>query len=88
MTRPPKGALRPKTAVPFKEANLLDARLVSLADELAELLRFASDLDHDHPGRQLRQVVRYLTQAHAAVDAARPIARQLWNDAAAAEVSR
>jgi len=86
MTTPTAGAIRPESALPTHQADLLDARLNYLADELLELQHFAADLtEHQAANQRLRRVARLVARAAGLLDQAKPLARQLWNEAAVAE---
>lgn len=85
MTTRTAGAIRPES-VPFVEADVLDSRLNHLAEELRGLQCFAADLTNDHAAdRRLRRVARLVARAAAVLDQAKPLARELWNEAHRAE---
>ncbi|RYU62910.1 hypothetical protein EWI61_00095 [Methylolobus aquaticus] len=86
MTTPTPGAIRPNSALPFSEARLLDSRLNYLAAELLDLQRFTADLtEHQAADQRLRGVARLVARATSLLDQAKPLARQLWNEAHSAE---
>lgn len=86
MNTDPKGANRLKLTLPLILADDLDNRVLRLAEDLEDLLALVDDLSFRHrKERRLRHIQSHLKVAAGRLRRVKPYARQLWNEANAAD---
>lgn len=86
MTTDNPGAIRPKSTLSFADAHQLDTELGRLEDELGRLVDFVSDLAATPgPDPRLRRLRRNLCAAQTQLSQAKPLSRELWNQAVEAQ---